>query len=374
MALVPREQEALDTSGEKLRERIKELQCLYAVSRIAQKEDLGFEGMVNAFVAAIPQGWQWPEVLWAGLVLDGRSYGTTTTTTNALHVPIVVEGVDRGVLTVGYPTLELPGTAELFLAEELLLMDKLAVELARIVERHEQREHRVRMDQRLRNTDRLTVLGELTAGIAHELNTPLGNVLGFAELLKKGEDDAARQADLQRIIDSALVGRDIVKKLMYFSCEMPSQFHLLDLNEQVRQTVRLLQHRLDEQAIRTTLELDSTPLIARIDAVQFAQVMSNLILNALSAMSREDHLRISTQRSDGHAIIRVQDSGSGIAAEDLPRIFQPFFTTKPTGEGTGLGLAVVHGIMKGHGGHISASSTPGAGALFTLTFPLPQNV
>ncbi|MBL8009000.1 MAG: sensor histidine kinase [Flavobacteriales bacterium] len=359
-------------SAAELRERIKELSCLYALARVAQAPRATLRATLDAVLTIIPQGWQWPEHLQASLTLDADQVGRPPLGTRRLTAPIVIDGSHRGRLVVAYPDdIELRHQS-VFLPEEEQLLDKLALEVASIVERYEQREHQAMLDRHLLNTDRLTVLSELTAGIAHELNTPLGNVLGFAELLKRGETVPARQADLQRIIDSALAAREIVKKLMYFSCEMPSQFHLLDVNEQVRQTLRLLQHRSDERAVRIELDLCSPPLVARVDAVQFAQVISNLVLNALAAMAVGGHLRIATERSAEYAIIHVQDNGSGIPAENIPRIFQPFFTTKPTGEGTGLGLAVVHGIMKAHGGHITVSSTPGTGTLFTLSFPLPQ--
>lgn len=361
-----------DGSAAELRERIKELSCLYALARVAQEPRATLRATLDAVLAIIPQGWQWPEHLRASLTLDADQVGDPPLSTRRLTAPIVIDGSHRGLLVVAYPDdLELHHQP-VFLPEEEQLLDKLALEVASIVERYEQREHQAMLDRHLLNTDRLTVLSELTAGIAHELNTPLGNVLGFAELLKRGETVPARQADLQRIIDSALAGREIVKKLMYFSCEMPSQFHLLDVNEQVRQTVRLLQHRSDERAVRIEVNLCSHPLVARIDAVQFAQVISNLVLNALGAMPNGGSLQISTQRSAEYAIVHVQDTGSGIAEEHVPRIFQPFFTTKPPGEGTGLGLSVVHGIMKAHGGHITVSSTPGSGTLFTISFPLPQ--
>ncbi|MBK8613317.1 MAG: sensor histidine kinase [Flavobacteriales bacterium] len=362
---------ASDGSAAQLRERIKELSCLYAMARVAQQSHGTLRATLEAVLTTVPQGWQWPEHLQAALEVDDEHVGAYVTSTRAMVALLVINGTVRGRLVVAYPdAIELPGLP-IFLPEEGPLLEKLAMEVATIVERHEQRERQAMIDRHMLNTDRLTVLSELTAGIAHELNTPLGSVLGFAELLKREEDAPTRRADLQRIIDSALAGREIVKKLMYFSCEMPSQFHLLDLNEQVRQTLRLLQHRLDEGAIRTALDLGPDALVVRVDAVQFAQVVSNLVLNALGAMPQGGGLRISTERSGKHAIIHVQDDGTGILPENIPRIFQPFFTTKPAGEGTGLGLAVVHGIMKAHGGHITVSSEPGVGTLFTLSFPFP---
>lgn len=356
-------------SAAELRERIKELRCLYALAQVAQEAHASLRTTLEAVVAAVPQGWQWPEQLQTTIVLDHDQVGASGTHARSRSAPVVINGTKRGQLVVAYPDgMTLPGTPT-FLPEEEQLLRKVAHEVATIVERYEQREQQAQIDRHLLNTDRLTVLSELTAGIAHELNTPLGNVLGFAELLKKNEVDSERKADLQRIIDSALVGREIVKKLMYFSCEIPTQFHELDIHAELKQVIRLLKHRLEEKSVRLQLDLLPAPLMARVDAVQFAQVISNLLLNALAAMPAEGLLRIGTERTAEHAIIHVHDNGTGIAPEIIPRIFQPFFTTKPTGEGTGLGLAVVHGIMKAHGGHITVSSAPGAGTTFTLSFP-----
>ncbi|MEZ4739993.1 MAG: ATP-binding protein, partial [Flavobacteriales bacterium] len=247
-----------------------------------------------------------------------------------------------------------------------------AADLSSIVERHERHERQALLETRMRNNDRLTILAEITAGIAHELSTPLGNVLGYAELLKKDEAQRERRSDLQRIIDSALIGREIVKKLMYFSCEMPAQFQLADANKALRDTVHLLMHRLDQQRITVDWRLSATPPMLRIDQVQFAQVISNLVLNAAAAMPKGGTITISSVLSDAFATITIADTGTGINAEDLEKIFQPFFTTKPIGEGTGLGLAVVHGIIKGHGGNVSVSSTAGEGTTFTISFPAPS--
>ena len=342
---------------------------MYALAHVAQEAHTSLRATLEAVVAAVPQGWQWPEHVQVALMLDEDHVGTSGSYARSRSAPIVINGTKRGQLVVAYPDgIALPGMPT-FLPEEEQLLDKVAQEVATIVERYEQREQQAQIDRHLLNTDRLTVLSELTAGIAHELNTPLGNVLGFAELLKKNEVDSERKADLQRIIDSALVGREIVKKLMYFSCEIPTQFHELDIHTELQQVIRLLKHRLDEKAIHLDLDLHPDPLMARVDAVQFAQVISNLVLNALAAMPHEGLLRIRTERAPDHAIIQVHDNGSGIPPEIIPRIFQPFFTTKPTGEGTGLGLAVVHGIMKAHGGHITVGSALGEGTLFTLSFP-----
>jgi signal transduction histidine kinase len=288
-----------------------------------------------------------------------------------LFAELSVDGEPRGGITISYPIDVDPGEQPLFLPEEQQLLDKVALELSLIVERHERRAQQALMQAHLRSNDRLAILGELTAGIAHELNTPLGNVLGYAELLKGTEVEPERRSDLQRIIDSALIGREIVKKLMYFSCEMPAQFQPTDVEQAIRGTVRLIDHRLKERDVMIDWDLAPGLPDLRLDTVQFAQVITNLILNAVAAMPTGGRITIASRKLDTAVELTVTDTGTGITEENLKRIFQPFFTTKDVGEGTGLGLAVVHGIMKAHQGDVNVRSEVGVGTTFTLTFPTP---
>ena len=354
-----------------LAERVKELSCLYAVTRIAHTHDVALNDLLKRVVDVIPQGWQYAETALVWLELDDRTFGTPEQVQRTMVATLEVDGSARGMVTVAYPDSLVAAHEPLFLPEEQQLLDRIAIDLSMIIERHERRERQVLLESRMRSNDRLTVLAEITAGIAHELNTPLGNVLGYAELLKKDERAPERRSDLQRIIDSALISREIVKKLMYFSCEMPAQFQLADANKALHEVVHLLDHRLKQQQVSVQWHLiDRLPSL-RFDQVQFAQVVTNIVLNAAAAMPKGGEIRIASLQADGTVHLSFSDIGSGIDPENLKKIFQPFFTTKPIGEGTGLGLSVVHGIMKSHGGTVSVRSTPGHGTTFTLSFPIP---
>lgn len=359
----------VDGPDERLRERIKELGCLYAVARIAQGHEADLDATLRAVVAAIPQGWRRPEALWAALVVDDRCFGEPGPDGPRMQQPVHVDGEPRGTLSVGYPQALAPAPGAAFLPEEEQLLERLAAEVSVILERQERRERQRLFEARMLQQDRLSVLGELTAGIAHELNTPLGNVLGYAELLMAEERDPARREDLQRIIDSALTGREVVKRLMYFSCEMPSQFSEQRLNDAVEGVLRLLRRQVEEARLDLRTELATALPPVRLDRVQFEQVLTNLVLNAVAATPPGGRLHIATDMEGDRVRLRVEDSGHGIAPEHLKKIFQPFFTTKPPGVGTGLGLSVVHGIVKGHGGAIAVRSAPGEGTCFTITLP-----
>ena len=139
----------------------------------------------------------------------------------------------------------------------------------------------------------------------------------------------------------------------------------------IRGTVRLIDRRLHERDVQIAWDLAEELPKLRLDTVQFAQVITNIILNAVGAMPKGGAITIATRRLDRNVAISITDTGTGIAEENLKRIFQPFFTTKAVGEGTGLGLAVVHGIMKAHQGDVGVRSEVGVGTTFTLTFPIP---
>ena len=350
-----------------LNERVKELNCLYEISKICQEYNTPFKATIKKIIEAIPQGWQYPKNLQVYFVFDTKVYGIKPSTKpNTLASSnIIISGKFRGEIVVYYTEDQ----KHFFLEEEQPLLDKIGLEIATFIERLEQKEKEALIAEKMRYNDRLFVLGELTASIAHELNTPLGNVLGYAELLKKSEIDPVKKGDIQKIITSSINAREIVKKLMYFSCEMPQQFGLININEQIEENIGLLQKQLTDNQVHLTLNLaDNIPLV-RLDKLQFSQLIFNLVLNAINAMSTNGEIRISTQLNNKNVLLIIEDNGSGMSKENKERIFQPFFTTKPKGEGTGLGLAVVHGIVQNHKGTINVSSELNKGTQFIITFP-----
>lgn len=353
-----------------LNERVKELKCLYDISKICQHYNQSLSETFDQILNAIPQGWQYPQELNTYLIFNDDVFGKKPIKKPALFASnnIIINEENRGELVVYYKNNKYP-----FLAEEQPLLDKIGIEIATFIERFEQREKEKMMAEKMRYNDRLTVLGELTAGIAHELNTPLGNILGYAELLKKSEVNPEKKADAQKIITSAKNAREIVKRLMYFSCEMPQQFGLANINEQIEENIGLLQKQLMDNQVNLKLNLaDNIPLV-RLDKLQFSQLLFNLVLNAINAMDKKGEIHITTKLNSNNILLIIKDNGSGINEENKSKIFQPFFTTKPKGEGTGLGLAVVHGIVQNHKGTINLNSIINKGTEFTITFPIEIN-
>jgi two-component system, NtrC family, sensor kinase len=238
---------------------------------------------------------------------------------------------------------------------------------------------RAQLEQQLIQADKLSSIGLLAAGVAHEVNTPLAVISTYAQMLTKqisGDDPKSRLLD--KIARQTFRASEIVNSLLNFSRTNRAEFEDLDLNRVIRETLTLIEHQLQKAMVRVEFaaEADLPPI--RGNSGKMQQVFLNLFLNARDAMEESGGvMRVSTSSDGRFASIIIADSGKGIPAEELPRIYDPFFTTKSARKGTGLGLAVTYGIVREHNGSIQASSNPGAGTRFQLDFPLvrkPVNV
>jgi two-component system NtrC family sensor kinase len=235
-----------------------------------------------------------------------------------------------------------------------------------------EREERLRQAtrQQISRSEQLASVGRLAAGVAHEINNPLTGVLTFAHLLreKANMDDQDRQ-DLGLIIHETARAAEIVRGLLDFARERPVVKAPVNLNDVVRQTVRLLGNR--EAFQRIVVVEDLAEPLPRVDgdANQLQQILVNLSLNACEAMPDGGTLLISTLGENGQVIVKVTDTGCGIKRDNLDKIFEPFFSTKPVGKGTGLGLSVSYGIIQQHGGTLEVESEEGKGSTFTIVLP-----
>ncbi|HEY3352426.1 MAG TPA: ATP-binding protein, partial [Polyangia bacterium] len=232
------------------------------------------------------------------------------------------------------------------------------------------RSEKTRLEEQLRLAERLATIGTLAAGTAHELNEPLGAVLGFAQLAAKTPDlpePAAR--DLGKITRAALHARDVIKKLLLFARQTPPLTAPIMLREVVQEALDLLQPRFAQAGVSLVRELGEVPPVLA-DAGQLRQVVLNLLVNALQATADGNEVRITLAAADGRATLVVADDGCGMSPAVQEQVFNPFFTTKEVGQGTGLGLAVVHGIVTSHHGTIRVESAPGHGSTFRVELPL----
>jgi two-component system NtrC family sensor kinase len=232
---------------------------------------------------------------------------------------------------------------------------------------------RKKMDKHLLQADRLASLGQLSAGVAHEINNPLGMILGYAQLLLRSEPkDTQRFQDLKIIEKHTRNCKTIVEDLLKFARSTDTQKGPVDVNELLREIIVVVEHQFLLDNVSIEARFDPPLPMLRADGEKLKQVFMNLIMNAKQAINGRGHIQVTTRHapSEKQISISVVDTGSGIPAEIIDKIFDPFFTTKPTGQGTGLGLSVSYGIIKDHHGEITAQSTPGEGAMFTIILPL----
>ncbi len=365
----------LDTEA-RLRERVKELSCLYEVVRIADRPGASFEEVLQEIAELLPPAWQYPEITSGRIVLDQQSYSTDSFRASrwSQSARIVVGGKTRGSIEVVYRE-ERPQLDEgPFLEEERSLINALAREISGIVERHQAREETSDLEEQLRHADRLATIGQLAAGVAHELNEPLSSILGFAQLAEKADGlPAIVGSDLGKIVEACLHAREIVSKLRIFARQMPTQKKETSLNELISEGLFFIESRCSKQGIETIRDLDETLPRITADPGQLLQILTNLTVNAVQSMPEGGRMTIRTYARELEVALIVEDTGTGMTPELQKKIFLPFFTTKDVDQGTGLGLSVVEGIIKAHEGSIEVSSQLGVGSRFEVRLPISDS-
>jgi two-component system NtrC family sensor kinase len=232
------------------------------------------------------------------------------------------------------------------------------------------------LQQQLIQSEKLSAIGELISGIAHELNNPLTGVMGYSQLLQLRQDlDDRAKESLLKINNLALRCQKIVQNLLSFARKQKPERKLSDINEILERTVELRSYEMQVNNVELVRELERDLPKTIADAHQLQQVFLNVLTNAEQAMLEANGrgrlaIRTRSDRIDNRIEIEIQDDGPGIPEAHLTKIFDPFFTTKQVGKGTGLGLSLSYGIIKEHGGNIYARTRPGGGATFTIELPL----
>ena len=260
----------------------------------------------------------------------------------------------------------------------------------RVLERHaevfevfvEDITERKRLEAEFHHKRKMEAIGRLAGGIAHDLNNWLTVIIGYAEMMLEDPANATAREGLEEIQSASRAATGVTRNLLTFSRKQVVQLQVIDLNHVVTEFHQLVQRIIGEN-IQVEIAVSSEPLTTKADPTQIQQVLMNLSVNARDAMPKGGRLTVRTGRmqldeatlpgakaSEGeYAFVRVADTGVGMSAEVRERLFEPFFTTKETGKGTGLGMAVVYGIVKQLGGYITVDSEPGRGTTFTLFFP-----
>jgi PAS domain S-box-containing protein len=240
-----------------------------------------------------------------------------------------------------------------------------------------------RTEQQLRQAQKMEALGTLTGGIAHDFNNILAAMMGFTELAKgRAFKESRQEHHLQKVLDAGLRGRELIKQMLTFSRKTEQEKEPLQLSSVVKEAMNLLRASIPS-TVSMRVHVDGEPGLVLADPTQMQQILMNLCTNAAHAMREKggvldvelsDFSPLENGNTDGmkpspYMKLVVRDTGAGIPSEVVDKIFDPFFTTKKQGEGTGLGLSVVLGIVKQHDGHITVESEPGRGSTFTVYLP-----
>jgi PAS domain S-box-containing protein len=231
---------------------------------------------------------------------------------------------------------------------------------------------KITLEEQLQQREKLSSIGLLAAGVAHEVNTPLTGVSSYTQMLlgMLNENDP-KHALLQKVRTQAERATNIVNNLLNFSrTGSATEFAEVDVARVLDDTLQLLEPQLRRSQIQIVRSYGKEAPEAYANAGKLQQVFTNLILNARDAIPDGGQIIVATGTAeDGSLLVEITDTGIGIAPENVAKIYDPFYTTKGVGQGTGLGLAVSYGIVQEHGGHINVDSTPGRGTTFRITLP-----
>jgi len=226
-----------------------------------------------------------------------------------------------------------------------------------------------RLQDEIRRKENLAAIGGLAAGVAHEIRNPLSSIKGIASYFrdKSDEDSSDQEMAGVMILEVDRLNR-VISELLEFAKPTELKLKTSDVNSLISHSVRLIETEAAAQDIAVQLDLPQQPILAEIESDRFSQCLLNLYLNSLQAMEKGGQLTIKSALTDNdHIAIEIRDTGPGIMAEDLNKIFDPYFTTKPNG--TGLGLAIVHKIIEAHNGSVKVRSVPGKGTTIVIVIP-----
>lgn len=356
-------------ANENLIERVKELSCLYEISSLFQSQDHQDPQIIlEKITHVLKKAWRHPNTAYVEINALKHHLKTDEIPVNTVHQSCDISLFKKraGEIKVHYPIPQFQ-TSD-FLEEEQKLLNKVAHEVSIFLEKIEQQKKEEWLQRSAQRNDRLAILGEITAGIAHELNTPLGNMLGFAEFIEEKTTDPSIKRDSKKIIDAAIFSREVVKKLMFFACEMPQNREHINIKPVVEQALSLLGQNFKKAEVSVKL-IAKEDIEAQIDSIQLTQVLFNLLINAIYASPPNSKITCSLTQDEKNIYITIADQGKGIPDKYAKKVFDPFFTTKPVGEGSGLGLSVVHGIIKSHKGSITFSKNKPKGTVFKISIP-----
>ena len=289
----------MNNTEQALQERIKELTCLYEVSSIIVNADVELvEDTLKAIAFSLKKAFQYPEE--TGIAINS---GETTICLGkpqhkkcTIQSDICIFNETKGQIIASINSEN--STKQSFLKEELLLMNNVALKVGSLLEGIEIQKKEVSLKRQMERTDRLRILGEITAGIAHELNTPLANILGFAELLKNDlESNKKAFGDVDKIIQNAIFSREVVKKLMFFACEMPQEMKRINIVPHIKNAIHLLDATFRKESVKYLVKIEAEVLWLRADPIQMTQIIFNLFHNNLHELATKNKNKPQTKHN-----------------------------------------------------------------------------
>ena len=326
--------------------------------------------------------------------------GSITGKLASSHIGIIVQGMTEDQVAATYPCLKssiragycswlvvplinrdeaigalflASSTAQAFKAQDLNLAERIGHQIAGAVANARLYSERIRTEERIRDAGRLASIGELAAGVAHEINNPLTSVLGFSQLLMAEDLPTEVRADLQKVYSNAQRAAKIVQNLLSFATKRDFRKEYLNVAPILERALEIKSYDLTTSNVRVTQELSPDLLPTMVDEHQLIQVVLNLLTNAEQALrvsNRKGQVLVRATSSETMIKISILDDGPGIPPKLLRKVFEPFFTTRGVGEGTGLGLSICYGIVLQHDGNMWAESVPGEGATFHIELPI----
>jgi len=366
-----------------LEERVKELNCLYGISEIVEREGGSLPAILQGIANLLPTSWEYPSITCARIALKGTEFKSDNYSDSPWKqvAELRVHGEPAGFVEVSYLE-ERPQRGEgPFLLEERTLINAVAERTGRIVERlranqfHQQREAELR--NRLAHLTRVATMGEMASSIAHEVNQPLTAIATYTQactrMMRAGTTDTEEILEiLSRVTDEALRAGGIVHRLKDLMRRREGKRTECDVNSLIRDLEHLVSVDTRLHDVQLDLQLSESLPLVLVDSIQIQQVVLNLIRNAVDAMmdcvpeKREIVVR-TVLRKGGKVEISVADTGCGLSPECEEEMFQPFFTTKE--DGMGMGLSVSRSIVTSHGGQMWFSHNQDAGTTFHVTIP-----
>lgn len=355
---------------EKLIERVKELTCLYEVSKIISHSNSVDLKVLKKIILSIKNAWKHSDDATVEIqILDHYITTSKLPKSTVFQISLInIPEANPGYIKVHYPQNKFKHNQ--FLTDEQKLLNTLAIEIANYIEKYHTLEKKAALRRTIERMNRLYILGEMTTGIAHELNNPLANILGYAELIKLNNNDPENDADITTIINSVIYTREIVKKIMLFSREMPHQTQYVTIKPIITFALSFLKPNFQKKEIKSELLFQNDDITAKVDSVQLTQILFNILINAIHASPQNSTIRTTIETDKENLIIKIEDQGSGIPDDLKHKIFEPFFTTKDANIGYGLGLSVIQNIVKKHNGEIIVQNNFPTGTIFIIKLPL----